>query len=105
MANRPIGGAPTRQRQVPAPSPQPQPRVHQSTARVAVLEPPRSPVPGWFFGALGCLSVLIIGFAVMAGLSNIYVWVILIAALLIFFLMYMPRKEQREGRKDNLPAW
>jgi protein-S-isoprenylcysteine O-methyltransferase Ste14 len=41
--------------------------------------------------------LLIIGFAVMAGLSNVYVWIILIAALLIFFLMYMPRKEQREG--------
>ena len=42
--------------------------------------------------------LLIVGFAVMAGLrSNVYIWVILIAALLIFFFLYMPRKEQREG--------
>ena len=64
MANRPTGSAP-RQRQAPAPSTQPQPHVRHSTARVAVHEPPRSPLPGWFWGALGCLSVLSIGLAVL----------------------------------------
>src|SRR6188472_3133149 len=65
MANRPIGGAPSRLRQAPAASTQPQPHVRHSTARVAIHEPPRSPLPAWFWGALGCLSVLIIGFAVL----------------------------------------
>ena len=65
MANRPIGGAPSRLRQAPAASTQPQPHVRHSTARVAVHAPPRSPLPAWFWGALGCLSVLIIGFAVL----------------------------------------
>ena len=43
----------------------------------------------------------IVGFAVMAGLNNkeygIFIWIILIVALIIFFFVYMPRKEQREG--------
>jgi len=30
-----------------------------------VHEPPRSPLPTWFWGALGCLSVLVIGFAIL----------------------------------------
>jgi protein-S-isoprenylcysteine O-methyltransferase Ste14 len=48
--------------------------------------------------------LLIIGFALMSGLSsnlsdwrNIVVWVIFLGALLIFFCYYMPRKENREG--------
>jgi protein-S-isoprenylcysteine O-methyltransferase Ste14 len=48
--------------------------------------------------------LLIIGFALMSGLSNnfsdarnVAVWVIFMAALLIFFVYYMPRKEAREG--------
>jgi len=70
MANRPIGGAPSRLRQAPAASTQPQPHVRHSTARVAVHEPPRSPLPAWFWGALGCLSVLIIGFAVLFAVTK-----------------------------------
>jgi hypothetical protein len=71
MANRPTGGAPGRQRQAqaqasaPIAQPQPQSQVRHSTARVAVTEPPRFELPGWFWGALGCLSVLVIGFAVL----------------------------------------
>jgi protein-S-isoprenylcysteine O-methyltransferase Ste14 len=47
---------------------------------------------------------LIIGFAIMSGLSNdfsktynIVIWAILLGALAFFFLGYMPRKEKREG--------
>lgn len=41
--------------------------------------------------------LLIVGFGVMSGLGNIVAWAILIVALVIFFVWYMPRKEQREG--------
>jgi protein-S-isoprenylcysteine O-methyltransferase Ste14 len=48
--------------------------------------------------------LLIVGFALMSGLSNnfgdprnIAVWVIFMVALLVFFCFYMPRKEAREG--------
>ncbi|HVF09314.1 MAG TPA: isoprenylcysteine carboxylmethyltransferase family protein [Abditibacteriaceae bacterium] len=40
---------------------------------------------------------LIIGFGVMSGLGHWLLWVIFTAALVIFFVYYMPRKEQREG--------
>ncbi len=45
---------------------------------------------------LGRLLVLI-GFALMSGLQNVFVWLILTGALAFFFFGYMPRKERREG--------
>ena len=52
---------------------------------------------------LGRLFVLL-GFGVLSGVgsdfsktSNIVLWVILLASLVIFFAFYMPRKEKREG--------
>lgn len=42
--------------------------------------------------------LLIVGFAAMAGvLNNLPVQIITVLALLIFFFVYMPRKEVREG--------
>ncbi len=45
---------------------------------------------------LGRLLVLL-GFALMSGLPNAWVWLILAGALAGFFFGYMPRKERREG--------
>jgi protein-S-isoprenylcysteine O-methyltransferase Ste14 len=45
---------------------------------------------------LGRLLVLL-GFALMSGLPNVFVWLILAGALAGFFFGYMPRKERREG--------
>lgn len=45
---------------------------------------------------LGRLCVLV-GFALMSGLQNPWVWGIFIIGLAFFFLGYMPRKEKREG--------
>ncbi len=45
---------------------------------------------------LGRLLVLL-GFALMSGLQNTLVWLLLVGALGFFFFGYMPRKERREG--------
>lgn len=45
---------------------------------------------------LGRLLVLL-GLALMSGLQNTLVWLILLGALGFFFFGYMPRKEKREG--------
>jgi protein-S-isoprenylcysteine O-methyltransferase Ste14 len=42
--------------------------------------------------------LLIVGFAIMAGIrSNVWVLAICVVALAIFFFYYMPRKDKREG--------
>jgi hypothetical protein len=46
---------------VPAPA-SPQPVAHETTARVA---PPKPPLPNLFWGALGCVSVLSVGFTIL----------------------------------------
>ena len=66
---------------------------------------------------LGRLFVLL-GFGVLSGVgsdfsksSNVVLWVILLAALVIFFAFYMPRKELREGGRlkqmfgDDYETW
>jgi hypothetical protein len=67
MASWPTGGATGTQRpstSVPT-NPLQQPARH-STARVATThQPARGELPGWFWVALGCLSVLSVGFAVL----------------------------------------
>ena len=45
---------------------------------------------------LGRLFVLI-GFALMSGLQNVWVWAIFLLGIGFFFWGYMPRKERREG--------
>lgn len=47
---------------------------------------------------LGRLLVLL-GCALMSGLQNPFVWLILLGALAFFFFGYMPRKERREGAR------
>src|SRR4029078_13134460 len=68
MAERPRAAAPGRS-QVAHPAPGAQrtaPSARPSTARVS---PPqgvlRSELPGWFWGALGCLTVLVVGLSVV----------------------------------------
>jgi len=39
----------------------------------------------------------IVGFAIMSGFASYVVYGILVVALIIFFIYYMPRKEAREG--------
>jgi len=46
--------------------------------------------------------LLIVGFALMGGVRHPVVQFLFVVALLIFFFVYMPRKEQREG--DRLRA-
>ena len=45
---------------------------------------------------LGRLFVLV-GFALMSGLQNAFVWAIFALGLGFFFFVYLPRKEKREG--------
>ncbi len=45
---------------------------------------------------LGRFCVLI-GFALMSGLQNLFVWAIFLFGMAFFFFGYMPRKEKREG--------
>ncbi|RYX85598.1 isoprenylcysteine carboxylmethyltransferase family protein [bacterium] len=45
---------------------------------------------------LGRLFVLV-GFALMSGLQNLFVWAIFALGIGFFFFGYMPRKERREG--------
>ncbi|MBW3637321.1 MAG: isoprenylcysteine carboxylmethyltransferase family protein [Armatimonadetes bacterium] len=45
---------------------------------------------------LGRFCVLI-GFALMSGLQNLWVWAIFLFGMAFFFFGYMPRKEKREG--------
>ncbi len=47
---------------------------------------------------LGRFCVLI-GFALMSGLQNGFVWAIFGFGMAFFFLGYMPRKEKREGKR------
>jgi hypothetical protein len=63
MAERPSATAPGRSR--PAPAAQ-APAARHSTARVATTQGARrSELPGWFWGALGCLTVLVVGLTVV----------------------------------------
>lgn len=41
--------------------------------------------------------LVLIGFALMSGLQNLYVWAIFLFGMAFFFFGYMPRKEKREG--------
>jgi hypothetical protein len=66
MGDRPTGAPrparkPVSQSPVPAPA-SPQPVAHETTARVA---PPKAPLPNLFWGALGCVSVLSVGFTIL----------------------------------------
>src|SRR5215212_828824 len=63
MADRPRATASGRSR--PAPAAQ-APAARQTTARVATTQGlRRSELPGWFWGALGCLTVLVVGLTVV----------------------------------------
>ena len=65
MGDRPTAPKPARTpvSQSPAPAPAaPQPIGHETTARVS---PQRPPLPNLFWGALGCMSVLVVGFTVL----------------------------------------
>jgi len=64
MADRPRATAPAGSR--PAPAPGPVPAARHSTARVATTAGVRkSELPGWFWGALGCMTVLVVGLAIV----------------------------------------
>ena len=63
MAERPRAAASGRSR--PAPAAQ-APAGRHSTARVATTQGVRrSELPGWFWGALGCLTVLVVGLTIV----------------------------------------
>ena len=68
MAERPRAAAPGRS-QVAHPAPGAQrtaPSARHSTARVSTTQGVRrSELPGWFWGALGCLTVLVVGLSVV----------------------------------------
>src|SRR5215471_20255312 len=69
MADRPRATASGRSR--PAPAPGPAAPARHSTARVATTAGVRrSDLPGWFWGALGCMTVLVIGLTVVFFMSQ-----------------------------------
>jgi hypothetical protein len=62
MADRPRATAPAGSRRAPAPDA----AARHSTARVATTAGVRkSELPGWFWGALGCMTVLVVGLAIV----------------------------------------
>ena len=64
MADRPRATAPAGSRRAPAP--EPAAAARHSTARVATTAGVRkSELPGWFWGALGCMTVLVVGLAIV----------------------------------------
>src|SRR5438876_9008393 len=64
MAERPRATAAGRSRPAPA-APAPDAPRH-STARVATTQGVRpNELPGWFWGALGCMTVLVVGLSVV----------------------------------------
>jgi hypothetical protein len=67
MAERPRAAA-SRSSQTarPAPAQSPPPAARHSTARVSTTQGVRrSELPGWFWGALGCLTVLVVGLSIV----------------------------------------
>src|SRR6185503_2876462 len=65
MAERPRATASGSSRGAPAAQP---PAARHSTARVATTasqQARRNELPGWFWGALGCLTVLVVGLTVV----------------------------------------
>src|SRR3954452_19307137 len=66
MAERPRAAAPGRSRPAPAPAPPATDAPRHSTARVATTQGVRAnELPGWFWGALGCMTVLVVGLSVV----------------------------------------
>src|SRR4051812_23561908 len=66
MAERPRAAAPGRSRPAPAPAPPATDAPRHSTARVATTQGVRTnELPGWFWGALGCMTVLVVGLSVV----------------------------------------
>ena len=70
MAERPRAAASGSSRTAPtarpAPAQTPPPTARHSTARVSTTQGVRrSELPGWFWGALGCLTVLVVGLSIV----------------------------------------
>src|SRR5947208_6862102 len=67
MAERPRAAASgSSQTARPAPAQSPPPAARHSTARVSTTHGVRrSELPGWFWGALGCLTVLVVGLSIV----------------------------------------
>jgi hypothetical protein len=54
-----------------APAQTPPPAARHSTARVSTTQGVRrSELPGWFWGALGCLTVLVVGLSVVFAMGQ-----------------------------------
>jgi hypothetical protein len=66
MAERPRAAPSGGSRLQPPPAQTPRPAARHSTARVSTTQGVRrTELPGWFWGALGCLTVLVVGLSIV----------------------------------------